>query len=142
MDEGHCTCNAQSGQAVMARITAGSSSPNGQVAHYLGKDIESDPLGVQGLKVKGGLALQGMCRRMGILGLQRGRETCDQVWRVALGNLQPVEATVLPESVIPGEAQDPAFSALSPLWAAIGECGLQYLGLYCLIRKPLATCGE
>lgn len=51
----------------------------GQAALYPGKDIESDPLSFQGLQVKSCLSLQETCRRrMGIWGLQRGREIFDQ----------------------------------------------------------------
>lgn len=62
--------------------------------------------------------------------------------QVALGNLQPVEAAVLPESTVRPEAKDPAVSALPPLRAAPGEGGSQCLGRCCLLWKPPATCGE
>lgn len=48
IDEGRCPCTGQSRQVAVARIMEGSSSQErcrvGQVAHYLGKDIESGPL--------------------------------------------------------------------------------------------------
>ena len=48
IDEGRCPCIGQSRQVAVARIMEGSSSQKRcraeQVAHYLGKDIESHPL--------------------------------------------------------------------------------------------------
>ena len=76
-------CNGQSGRVTTARIMEGRSSPKrcgaGQVAHYLGKDIESDLFVLPGLKTKAAWPCRDMREKEGILGLQRGRETRDQI---------------------------------------------------------------